>query len=125
MNEGSRKLLEKAERALRTATSLLHMEDVEAVVSRAYYSMFYVAEALLNEKGLSYHKHSGVHSAFGKHFVKTGEFDQKYHQWLIESFNKRLVSDYAFDADISAENVKQMIARAEEFLEAAKRYLSK
>lgn len=125
MNEDTRKLLKKAERALRTAKSLLRGEDMEVVVSRAYYAMFYMAEALLNEKGLSYRKHSGVHSAFGKHFVKSGEFDQKYHQRLIQSFNKRLSGDYAFDAEISLDNAEQMTVWAEEFLEAAKHYLSK
>jgi uncharacterized protein (UPF0332 family) len=34
--------------------------------------MFYVAEALLFEKGLQFRKHSGVHSAFGEHFAKAG-----------------------------------------------------
>lgn len=70
MNEDTRKLLKKAERALRTAKSLLRGEDLEVVVSRAYYAMFYMAEALLNEKGLSYRKHSGVHSAFGNTLSK-------------------------------------------------------
>ena len=50
MKEDTRRLLSKAERSLQTAKSLLQSQDIEFVVSRAYYAMFYVAEALLNEK---------------------------------------------------------------------------
>lgn len=125
MKEDTRKLLEKAERALETANTLLDSKDMEFVAGRAYYAMFYVAEALLNERDLVFGKHSGVHSAFGKHFIKTGELDQKYHQWLIEAFNKRLLSDYTFDADMTREKAKEMVVRAEEFLQAAKQFLIK
>jgi uncharacterized protein (UPF0332 family) len=31
--------------------------------------MFYVAEALLNEKSLQFSKHGGVHGAFGEHYI--------------------------------------------------------
>ena len=33
--------------------------------SRAYYAMFYAAEALLQSRGLAFSKHSAVHAAFG------------------------------------------------------------
>ena len=125
MKEATRKLIEKAERSLQTASSLVQVKDIEFVANRAYYAMFYIAEALLHEKDLSFRKHSGVHRAFGKHLVKTGKFDQKYHRWLLESFNKRLVSDYAFEAEITREDAEEMIAHAEEFLKETKRYLSK
>ena len=87
--------------------------------------MFYVAEALLNEKDLIFRKHRGVHNAFGQHYIKSGELDQKYYQWLIQAFNKRLLSDYAVEAMISFKNAEQMIVQADEFLEEARRYLSK
>ena len=42
--------------------------------SRAYYAMFYVAEALLLGEGLTFSKHSAVIAAFGKSFVKRVAF---------------------------------------------------
>jgi uncharacterized protein (UPF0332 family) len=36
--------------------------------SRAYYAMFYVAEAFLLGKGLAFSKHSGVYAAFDGSF---------------------------------------------------------
>ncbi len=47
MKDTTAKLLEKAERAIRSAGRLLDLTDVEAAAARAYYAMFYVAEALL------------------------------------------------------------------------------
>ncbi len=73
------KLLEKAERAIDAASVLVDLDDVEGGMSRAYYAMFYVAEALLCERNLSFSKHAGVHSAFGQHFAKTGALDPKFH----------------------------------------------
>jgi uncharacterized protein (UPF0332 family) len=72
MKEGSGKLLAKAHRAIRAAEKLLESDDAEFAAGRAYYAMFYVAEALLYERGLGFGKHSAVHAAFGKEFAKRG-----------------------------------------------------
>jgi len=87
--------------------------------------MFYIAEAPLNEKGLRFTKHSGVHSAFGENFAKTNEMDTKFHRWLIDAFDKRLAGDYGVETDIETEVAIHMINQAREFLEAAQEYLAK
>ncbi len=79
------KLLEKAERAIEAAEILLREEKAEFAAGRAYYAMFYAAEALLNERGLRLRKHSAVHSSFGERMVKTGEFDQRFHRFLLDA----------------------------------------
>ena len=123
MNDASRKLFEKATRAIHAAEQLLQGGDAEFAIGRAYYAMFYIAEALLNEKGLHFSKHSGVHGAFGVHFAKTGIIDPKYHRWLLESFNKRVTGDYGIEADITPDEVTRMIVQAREFLNEAQQYL--
>lgn len=123
MKEASSKLLEKEARAIHAAEQLLHSDDTEFAVGRAYYAMFYVAEALLNEKGLRFRKHGGVHGAFGEHFAKTGELDPKYHRWLLQAFNKRVTGDYGVEAVVTPEEVVLMIEQAREFLQEARRYL--
>lgn len=92
---------------------------------RAYYAMFYVAEALLFEKGLEFRKHGGVHAALGKHLVKTGELDARFHRYLLEAFESRLEADYGVDIVLSANAANEMIQRAKEFLATARRYLQK
>lgn len=112
MKDASGKLLDKAGRSLHAAERLLQTGDAEFAIGRAYYAMFYVAEALLNEKGLRFRKHGGVHGAFGEHFVKTGEFDRKYHRWLLDAFDKRITGDYGVEAVITHEEVTRMIEEA-------------
>jgi uncharacterized protein (UPF0332 family) len=58
-------LIQKAQRYLKSAELLLRDGDSESSVSRAYYAMFYAAEAVLLTKGLSFLSHKGVISAFG------------------------------------------------------------
>lgn len=100
-------------------------DEADSAASRAYYAMFYIAEALLNEKGLSFKKHTGVHNSFAEHFIKTKIFDQKFHRWLIEAFNSRLTSDYGCGPSISIQEVQTLIQQAREFLEVARQYFSK
>ena len=124
MKKATVKLFEKADQAIQASSRELKAGDVDTSVSRAYYAMFYVAEALLFEKGLAFKKHSAVHAAFGEHLAKTGEFDTKYHHWLREAFEKRITSDYGIDSSVSAEDASAMIPQAQEFLNQARQYLS-
>ena len=54
MNLEVEKLFKKAERSLHSAKLLFDDGGYDFAVSRAYYSMFYAAEALLLSKGLSF-----------------------------------------------------------------------
>ena len=125
MKEYSRKLLEKAIDSIEAAEVLLEIDKSEISAGRAYYAMFYIAEALLNEKGLKFSKHSGVHAAFGKHFAKTKELDPKFHHWLLDAFDKRLAGDYSVDINIERDVAAAIIIQAREFLEAAQTYLER
>lgn len=123
MKEQNRKLLDKAARAIHAAEVLLGAGEVDFAAGRAYYAMFYTAEALLYERGLRSRKHSGVHSLFGEHFSKPGLIDVKFHRWLVTAFNRRLQGDYAFESTITEEEVRVMIQQAREFLDEAGRFL--
>lgn len=125
MKEYSRKLLEKAVDAIEAAEMLVDGGKTDIGAGRAYYAMFYVAEALLNEKGMQFGKHSAVHAAYGEHFAKTRVLDPKYHRWLLDSFDKRIVGDYGVESGIEKDIAASMINQAREFLEAARAYLEK
>ena len=115
--------LELAEDKLDHARRIFDIGLYDDAVSRAYYAMFYTAEALLNEKGFQFGKHGNVIGAYGRHFAKTKELDPKFHRWLLTSFDQRQIGDYAFDPNVENNVVVQMIFQAQEFLEAAKKYL--
>ena len=66
-------LIKKAEESLRAARLLAKDTLYDFAVSRAYYAMFYVAQAFLLEEKLAYSKHSAVISAFGQRLTKRVE----------------------------------------------------
>jgi len=125
MKEYTRKLLDKALDAIEAAEGLMDMGKAEFSAGRAYYAMFYIAEALLSEKGFEFKQHGQVIGAFGLHFAKTKELDPKYHRWLVDGFDARISGDYGVDIEIDNELVADMINQARDFYEAAQRYLEK
>ena len=125
MKEETRKLLDKGSRAVHAAETLARAGDFEFAAGRAYYAMFYVTEALLNERSLRFRKHGGVHAAFGEHFTKTGLLDPKFHRWLLDAFDKRLEGDYGVESFLVSDDVLRMIEQAREFLQEAHRFFER
>ena len=123
MKETTRQLFARAADAIEAADILLTSDKVDIAAGRAYYAMFYTAEALLNEKEIQFGKHGNVIGAYGQHFAKTKELDPKFHRWLLTSFDQRQIGDYAFDPNVEKNVVVQMIFQAQEFLEAARKYV--
>ena len=117
--------MDKAVDAIEAAEFLVDKEKPEIAAGRAYYAMFYIAEALLSEKGLKFNKHSAVHASFGENFSKTKELDVKFHRWLLDAFDKRLAGDYEVDIEIERDVAVSVIHQAREFLQAAQEYLEK
>lgn len=116
-------LLDKALRAIGAARALLERGDADFAIGRAYYAMFYTAEALLVERELRFRKHSGVQAAFGEHFAKPGLLDSKFHRFLLDAGAKRLSGDYGVEIVLETEDVLETIVQAEEFAAAARALL--
>jgi uncharacterized protein (UPF0332 family) len=116
-------LVAKARRAVENARAQMEHGDYDFATSRAYYAMFYVAEAFLLEKGLAFPKHSAVIAAFGQHFVKTGMVAAEFQRYLTEGQAARNISDYDIGPAVTAADASQQISRAQEFLELADRLL--
>ena len=113
------KLLAKAERYLKSARLLMDSGDLDSAVSRIYYAAFYVAEALLDAKGLSFSSHRGVISAFGQKFAKTGELSPDFHKLLLAAFEKRQMGDYLSESSLIKEEVEDLLNKAKVFWESA------
>ena len=80
MKPETEKLLAKASRAIDAAKLLLQAGDADFAAGRAYYVMFYVAEALLAEKGRRFRRHSAVQAAYGDEFAKPAVLDPQFHR---------------------------------------------
>jgi len=114
---------EKAEQFLRSGRLLLDNGDVDSAASRLYYTMFFVAEALLQALGLSFSSHRAIISAYGQHFAKTGELDPKFHQVLITAFNQRQIGDYQVQSRLEREEVEALLAQVTDFVNAGRAWL--
>ena len=123
MKEYTRKLLDKAQDSIEAAEALLEIGKAEIAAGRAYYAMFYVAEALLGENGLEFSQHGQVIGAYGLHFAKTKELDPKYHRWLVDGFDTRVSGDYGVDTGIGKDITSEMINQARDFLLDGRKYL--
>jgi uncharacterized protein (UPF0332 family) len=63
MTPAQQALILKAQRSIEAAQGLIQQGFYDFAVSRTYYAMFYVAEALLDREGLSFSSHTAVISA--------------------------------------------------------------
>lgn len=123
MKERTSKLLAKSADSIEVAEGILEMNKPDMAAGRVYYAMFYVAEALLYERGLEFNTHGQVIGAYGKEFAKTKELDPKFHKSLRARFDARISGDYDVDTNITSNFIADMINQAREFLEAAYKYL--
>jgi len=89
MTEDQEELLEEARESIAASSLLLAGGFPGYAASRAYYAMFYIAEAFLEELGMSFSKHSAVIAAFGQHFAQTGRVPVEFHRFLLEAFDLR------------------------------------
>ena len=123
MTDAQSCLLRKAHRTVQSARLLLTDGDYDGAVSRAYYAMFYVAEALLLAKGMTFSSHSAVISAFGKEFAKPGTIPGEYHRNLLDAQEARNAGDYQVASHLTEEETLQHITHAEQLLDVGEKLL--
>lgn len=115
--------MEKAGRSLKASKNLICSEDYDFSISRAYYAMFYCAEALLLSKDMKFSKHSAVISFFGREFIKSGLLSEELYGYLLKGFRGRQIGDYETINLPILEDAEEIAQKAELFLEATKTYL--
>jgi uncharacterized protein (UPF0332 family) len=117
-------LLDKAAENVGAARLLQQNDFRNIAASRTYYAMFYVAEALLLEKGMAFSGHAAVVSALGREFAKTGALDPRFHRHLIDAQDLRHSGDYGGGPAVTHDQVEQALQWAEDFIAAAEQYLA-
>lgn len=115
-------LIAKSRRSLVASQRHLAQGDHDFAVSRAYYAMFYIAEAMLLIRELSYSKHSGVLAGFHQEFIRSGEFPRDCYAAFQRAYEARNVADYDY-AIFPADRAKSVVEAAGYFLDQAEAYL--
>jgi len=116
-------LLERAEDSHQAAKVLLDKGFSNFSAAQSYFTMFYLAEALLYSKGLQFSSHSAVIAAYGKEFAKTQELDPKFHRRIIIAEQRRETGHYGEESSVTDEEARESFEWAEEFMQAVKTYL--
>lgn len=111
MNRATTQLLHKAQESLAAARLLRQANYYGFAASRAYYGMFYAAEAALLAMGLSFSKHSAVVAAFGRQLANKGLVPRHLHRYLLDAFDLRTIGDYDAPGTIENERAGQVYPR--------------
>jgi len=124
-NQEVKAYMRLSEEALESAHLLYDNHKFRDCVSRAYYSMFYTAKALLCEIEKPPHKHRAVIDQFNIHYVKTKKVNHRLYLRYIKAFEDRLNADYRVLEPILKELAEQKLQDAKEFRNQISRVLKK
>ncbi|HEX6387421.1 MAG TPA: HEPN domain-containing protein [Anaerolineae bacterium] len=105
----------RARQVLETGKLVMAHEDYITAVNRAYYAIFYAANALLTTKGLERSKHSGVIAAFRQHFVKTGVIEPEFSRFYGAAMDERHAADYELEP-LNRDSASRHLENAERFV---------
>ena len=115
--------IKNAHQMLEVATHNLADGFHGSAVNRAYYAIFYAANALLATQGLSRSKHSGVIAAFRRYFVKPGFIEIEYGDIYGRVMDDRHISDYDVEMPIEPERAQTDLEDAHRFVDRIERHL--
>jgi uncharacterized protein (UPF0332 family) len=115
--------LERAKTNLNAAKDLLDKNYYDIAASRAYYSAFYGASALLLSEGIDTNKHSGVIALIHQHYVKAGKLDKEQDKNLNWLFELRGVGDYGVSVHVASGEAHRAIQVAEKFFDSVNQIL--
>lgn len=91
--------------------------SARSVVNRAYYAAFYAVLALFlkNDINLTTSRHAGVLILFDREFVRAGKIDKRFSKIIHRLFDERQTVDYKEFSEISSDNARDLLYKAEEF----------
>jgi len=117
-------LLKLANESHDVAKALMDMGHARFSAAQTYYTIFYLAQAMLLSKGLTYSSHSAVVAAYGKEFAKTKLLDPKFHRYIIDAQKLRQTGHYGEEGEqVTDEEARESFQWAREFMQAVKEYL--
>jgi uncharacterized protein (UPF0332 family) len=109
-------LLERAATKLSAANVLLREGYFDDAVSRAYYSMYFAARAILLTRDIVPKTHKGLISKFGLEFIDDGFIERTYGRALNVAKEDREDADYSITCAITEEEAESVINDADAFL---------
>ena len=113
--------LEKSDVFLNDAKTLLDASSYGSSANRSYYAMLSAARSLLILRGISAETHEGVKTMISREYIKTGLFPKEMGEIFRNLQARRVDSDYGDYVEISEDEARDSLAKAERFLSEVKR----
>lgn len=115
--------MEKSQKKLEVAEKLFDLGYYEDVVSRVYYAVFRIVQALLLTEGEKAETQKGIVTLFGLLFIKTGKFKKDLGRYLANLKDDRESGDYEILSYIDRETAEKALKEGKEFIKEALEYL--
>jgi len=115
--------IEHAKEMLAVAEQNLRNDFYTSAVNRAYYAIFYAANAMLATIGEARSKHSGVISLFRNRFVKTGDLPVELSDIYGRVLDNRQRGDYDLGLQMDEEQAKTDIEDTRRFVDEVEQWL--
>jgi uncharacterized protein (UPF0332 family) len=116
--------LNLADESHEVARILMDGGHIRFSAAQSYYTFFYLAQAVLLTKGLTFSSHSAVLATYGREFAKTGVLDSKFHHFMITAKERREIGHYGDEKEeLTREQALESLQWAEEFMQAVITYL--
>lgn len=114
--------IQTAKSNLKSARTLLAVEEYKGANNRAYYAIFHAINAIYALDGKAYKRHKDTISNFNKYYVKTEIFPREVGRKIGEAEETRHASDYDDFYIASREEAERQITVADEFIQLVERY---
>ena len=118
-------LLSKSQKYLRSAAVLFELEDFDSCASRAYFAMFYAAQAMLLNETQAFSSKQGIRSSFIEQFVERGPLPARAGEAFERASELQEVGDYAYDFAVSQEDSETILAESEAFVNSITNYITR
>jgi uncharacterized protein (UPF0332 family) len=123
ISPGIQRLLDYTEDSHKAAKTLIDGGFIGFSAAQFYYIMFYLAEALLLSKELTFSSNSPIIAVFGKEFARTSILDKKFHRYLIDAQERREIGHYGSEHKVTDKQALESFQRVGEFRQAAQTFL--
>ena len=117
--------ISRAQEAIEEVDVLITSKKYDAAVTRIYYGIFYIINALATIDNFSTSKHSQLIGYFNKEYVKEKIIDPKIGKFLNRAYELRTKSDYGEFTNYSDEEVKSYFEEMKDFIYTIEEIINK
>lgn len=120
VNEFVQYRIAKSEEVYQAALILYEAGQWNSAINRLYYACFYVASALLIQRGIGAKSHGGVIAKLSEHAVLTGELPTESYKVYSKLLNWRTKGDYSDMFDFCKDDVISVLEPTRQFIDCIK-----